>query len=255
MDSIRNCRASTPRERAIRTISVETSMARTRDSQILQVQRVFAGSATEIENVVAELDKRIKPVPDRCPLAAAYQRSGPESVIALSDGVERGGGHADSDLDFLRCAVRELPAQPGCEPYRLPGSRAAQQIICMRVKGARVPSFDAQITIAAATPVSDIDEARPDTIEIRSTFDRIRNRCEVNVRRQLLDMLNGGLNVFDLLAFVAPHQEHADLNSVLLAKSNRIAHLLNGNAALHGVENALRAALRTDPNAKAAKRR
>ena len=40
-----------------------------------------------------------------------------------------------------------------------------------------------------------------------------------------------------------------------LQSANRVAHLLHGDAALHGVENPLRAAFRADPHAEAAQLR
>ena len=65
-------------------------------------------------------------------------------------------------------------------------------------------------------------------------------------------MIHGGGDVFELLALVSPHEEHADLDAVRLRQPAGAAHLLDFHAALHGVEDLLAAALRSDPDAIAA---
>ena len=64
-------------------------------------------------------------------------------------------------------------------------------------------------------------------------------------------MLNGGINVFETFTFVAPHEEHPDLNTMPLRCPHREEDLLDRDAPLHGVENALAPTLRADPHAKA----
>src|SRR6185295_13466820 len=59
-------------------------------------------------------------------------------------------------------------------------------------------------------------------------------------------------DVVDRLPFVAPHEEHTDLDAVALRRLGGPAHLLGRDPPLHGVEDALAAALRTDPDAVAA---
>ena len=46
----------------------------------------------------------------------------------------------------------------------------------------------------------------------------------------------GGLDIGELLAFVAPHEEHAGAYAVLLELRHGVADLRDGDAALHGVE-------------------
>ena len=73
-----------------------------------------------------------------------------------------------------------------------------------------------------------------------------------NVGPAGLHVFDGGFDVAQILAFVAPHQEHAGLDAVLAAQRDCFAHLLDRDAALHGIQDSLRAALRADPHAKAA---
>ena len=64
--------------------------------------------------------------------------------------------------------------------------------------------------------------------------------------------LDGGRNVLELLALVAPHEEHADLDAVTSREFDGAAHLLDADTALHRIEDALAAALGADPDAIAA---
>ena len=68
----------------------------------------------------------------------------------------------------------------------------------------------------------------------------------------LLTWSDGGFDVFDLFAFIAPHEEHAALDVACAAQVYGALDLLHLDAAVHGVENALRTALRADPDAEAA---
>ncbi len=61
-------------------------------------------------------------------------------------------------------------------------------------------------------------------------------------------MLDGGRNILYLLALVAPHQEHADENPMLLREFDGTADLLDADAALHRVQYPLAAALGADPD-------
>ncbi len=65
-------------------------------------------------------------------------------------------------------------------------------------------------------------------------------------------MIHRGGNVFELLTLVSPHEEHAHLDAGSLRQPARVAHLFDFHAALHGVEDLLAAALRSDPDAVAA---
>ena len=67
-----------------------------------------------------------------------------------------------------------------------------------------------------------------------------------------LDVLDRGLDVLEFLALVTPHEEHAHLDAVRLRQLAGAAYLLDADAALHGVEDALAAALRAYPDAVAA---
>ena len=62
---------------------------------------------------------------------------------------------------------------------------------------------------------------------------------------------DGRFDILQLFAVIPPHQEHPALDAARLAGSHSGLHLFNGNAAFHGVEDSLRAALRADPHAEA----
>src|ERR1700722_6470259 len=66
-------------------------------------------------------------------------------------------------------------------------------------------------------------------------------------------MSDCGLDVADVFTLVTPHQEHAGLDAIPAAHCHRALHLLHCYAALHGVENPLRTAFRSDPDSHAAK--
>src|ERR1700735_2605274 len=64
-------------------------------------------------------------------------------------------------------------------------------------------------------------------------------------------MLHGRFDIRDLLAFIAPHEEHARCNPVRFAESNGSLNLFHRNPALHRIEDLLRAAFRPDPDSRA----
>src|SRR3984957_14051789 len=82
-----------------------------------------------------------------------------------------------------------------------------------------------------------------DRIEVGRPFDRIGDGREKDLGVALFDMLDCGRNILHLLTLVAPHQEHADADSVLLREFNGPANLLDADTALHRVQYPLAAAL------------
>src|SRR5215831_16151885 len=114
-----------------------------------------------------------------------------------------------------------------------------------------MPIANTEVPVGTFFPNFQTLDAIGNVGKIRRAFDRVSNRSEKDVRIGLLDVLDGGVNVGELLSLVTPHQEHSGLDSNRPAKGNRCLHLLHSNSALHGVEDSLRAALRADPNAEA----
>src|SRR3954453_2250791 len=110
---------------------------------------------------------------------------------------------------------------------------------------------DLELAIARLPPGPRIHQTRGDSVEVRGSLYRIRPGCEEDIRAAALHVIDGGFYVIQLLALVAPHEEHTGLDSVAPAKSHRVTDLLDGNTALHGIENALRTALGADPDAHA----
>ena len=111
---------------------------------------------------------------------------------------------------------------------------------------------DFQLAIRAVRPILNRHQARRHLLVVRRALDGIGNGGEEHIRQAGFHVLDGGFNVRQLLAFVAKHEEHAGLNSPVAAERDGLAHLLDFDAPLHGVENSLRAALRSDPHAEAA---
>ena len=70
-----------------------------------------------------------------------------------------------------------------------------------------------------------------------------------------LQVVDRRLEVLGLLALVAEHDEHADLDAARLQQARRVLHLLDGHAPVHRVEHPLRAALGADPQPLAAQPR
>ena len=136
------------------------------------------------------------------------------------------------------------------EPRKL--HLVAQQFVGVRVELLRVPAFDLHLAIRALTPGLAAGPAALVSAVVRRSLDRIRDRGEEDIGLRLAYMLDGRLDVFHLLSFVAPHQKHSALNPALPAHLDGLLHLLDLDAAIHGVEHALRSALRADPDAKAA---
>ena len=66
------------------------------------------------------------------------------------------------------------------------------------------------------------------------------------------DVFDGGFDVVQFFAFVAPHQEHAALDAALAGEGDGLLDLLDLDAAIHGVEDSLGAAFGADPDAEAA---
>jgi hypothetical protein len=120
------------------------------------------------------------------------------------------------------------------------------------VEAARVPALDAIIAIRTLDPRFQVHQPRRDFIEVGRALDRIRNRREEHVGVGLLDVLDRRLDVRNLFALVAPHQEHACLDASLLREPHRGLHFVDGDSAFHAIEDALRSALGADPNAEAA---
>src|SRR5665213_973685 len=64
-------------------------------------------------------------------------------------------------------------------------------------------------------------------------------------------MADGSFNVFQIFSFVSPHQKHAALNATLPAHGNCLLYLFDLDSAIHGVEDSLRSAFRSNPDSKA----
>src|ERR1700761_1805730 len=64
-------------------------------------------------------------------------------------------------------------------------------------------------------------------------------------------MIDSCLYIINLLSFVSPHQEHANLDTLLFAKSGCDSDLFYRYTALHSIKDALRPAFGTDPDSKA----
>src|SRR6202451_792661 len=64
-------------------------------------------------------------------------------------------------------------------------------------------------------------------------------------------MLDRRLDIAKLLTLVSPHQEHSRLDSMRFAHRYGGSHFFSGDTALHGIQNALRTALGTNPYAEA----
>src|ERR1035441_708948 len=121
-----------------------------------------------------------------------------------------------------------------------------EQLVRDLIKVAAASSQYFQFPVRAFCPRADLTNEplllRP--LEIRSSFNRIGDGGEKDIRLGGAHMLDGGLDIFHLLSLVTPHQEHASLNPIVPAKLCGPLHLLDGYSALHAVENALGAALR-----------
>src|SRR5260370_18865047 len=63
-------------------------------------------------------------------------------------------------------------------------------------------------------------------------------------------MFDGRLDCVQFLALVARHQKHAALNATFAGEGDGLLDLLDLDAAIHGVEDSLGAALRANPDAE-----
>src|SRR5579863_10390585 len=79
--------------------------------------------------------------------------------------------------------------------------------------------------------------------KVGRTLNRISDRREKDVWIRPFDVLDGGFNIGELLALIAPHEEHARLYSMGTTQSHRLLNLFHGHAAFHGIKNSLGAAL------------
>ena len=118
----------------------------------------------------------------------------------------------------------------------------AQQLVGEAVELARVPVPNTKFAGRGVLPLLEWFNALGNLREIRRALDGISHRGEENIGIGLLDVLDSGFDVGKIFALVAPHQEHPGLNACCTAECDSVLHLLHGHAALHGVENALRAA-------------
>src|SRR5271170_7651608 len=63
-------------------------------------------------------------------------------------------------------------------------------------------------------------------------------------------MLDGSFDIFQIFSLVSPHEKHSALDAAFPAHGHCLLYLFDLDSAIHGIENALRSALRTDPDAK-----
>src|SRR5262249_48364193 len=75
---------------------------------------------------------------------------------------------------------------------------------------------------------------------------------EKNVGLTALDVLDCGFDVVELFTLIAPHEEHAGGDTSRLEHVDGAVDLFDLHATLHRVEDSLRAAFGSDPDAEAA---
>src|ERR1700678_4253239 len=160
-----------------------------------------------------------------------------------------------SCFDLMEGGPQPLTGGQNSAGIRICSHLGFQKFIRVAIKLFGMPAAKLNLAVRAGFPRANAHQAGRDLIEVRRSFDGIRNGGEKDVGAALLDVIHGGLNVGDLLAFVAPHEEHAGLDAVLFAKRNSLPHLLHLYTALHSVQNALRTAFRSDPDTEASQRR
>src|SRR5437879_3318006 len=127
----------------------------------------------------------------------------------------------------------------------------AEELIGVLVEAPGVAAANPVVAVRALGPGLEADEPGRDFVKVRSPFDRICYRGEEHVRVCKFHVLDRGFDILNLLALVAPHQKHPGFNAPGLRERGRGAHLLDRHSSLHGVEHALRPALRADPHAEA----
>src|SRR5215471_16295243 len=67
----------------------------------------------------------------------------------------------------------------------------------------------------------------------------IGNGGEKDVRSSALDVMDGGFDILQLLAFITPHEEHAGLDTSVFTSVHGVTNLRRCHAPLHCVEHAL----------------
>src|SRR5580704_11768813 len=112
-------------------------------------------------------------------------------------------------------------------------------------------TFDFDLTVRALRPRFEMNQLVLYLEIVRRALDGIGDRGEKNIRVAGAHMLDRGLDIFDPFIGVAPHQEHPALDAALTAHADGGLDLAGRHASIHGIENALRSTLRTDPDAKA----
>src|ERR1700722_2870488 len=103
-------------------------------------------------------------------------------------------------------------------------------------------AFDFDLAIGTTSPGLQLNELVSYYFVIRRALDWVRNCGKEDVGLTGADVLYGGLDVGQLLVLVAPHEKHAALDAAFTAHGNCLLYLLQLHTAIHGVENALRAA-------------
>src|SRR5581483_1044148 len=172
-----------------------------------------------------------------------------------SKAVSRMAFMADLGFHFLASHVQSgSRCQCPCG-IRYRGEFAFQKIVRVLVKAPGMPAPDPDVTICRLRPFAKMNQSGRYAIVVRSTFDRVRDRCEADIRLAFFGVRNSLLDIFYLLSVVTPHQEHTGLDPVRLAVVYGGTNLLDGDAALHCIQNPLRPAFRTDPDPEAAQLR
>src|ERR1700730_806105 len=109
-------------------------------------------------------------------------------------------------------------------------------------------ALDAIVSIRRLRPLLIGDDRIAESAEKSRVFDWICHRGQMNVRLALLYEVHGGGDIVDLFTGISPHQEHTHLNSIALRRIGGPDDLIDFDAPLHSVEDALAAALGTDPD-------
>ena len=150
------------------------------------------------------------------------------SAAAITPKGGRSGDAALTPRSRRACASRARRAAPDNSAERAGSedcSRARLDLVAQPLVGEPVvvlaaPAGDDVVAIGAL-PAQAIGSANSiaHLVEISRALDRVRDRREEDVRVADLDVFDGGGDVLELLAFVAPHEEHADLDAVLRARA------------------------------------
>src|SRR5437660_1250092 len=114
--------------------------------------------------------------------------------------------------------------------------RSSEQIICVTIELPAAPPSQTHVSVGGLVPWTSTHDSVFHLLEVRRSFDRVCQGGQEDIGPAIPHVRCCRFDILDLLAFVAPHKEHASGNPSRSKRSDCCLHALDADSAFHLVQ-------------------